>query len=866
MRTTTGLSSLAFLGMAIALLTGCGVPGAEHAAVIAERDSLRVTATAASLEAEKIQGELKSVGTTLDTTKADLVAVQTALATAQEKVAQVGVALATAESGLASAQAQTKDLGGQLAIVKRNNESLTADNNSLNARIPTLTYLPYRDPAGGLSLDYPTTWVKTPTNSQSPILVSYASQDSSASVVVVREELPQEISTASYFTATSQQLAARGYALTSSSDMAITGRSAIKGIFIGGNGAQVLLVTSVRDRTAYAAIFTTLTSRVFEWGLTFSEMVKSLNFPPATVTATPTTQATQTAATATPSQAVATATSRAVLSGTPDPSKTRPLPVLATPMPNPNARYGGTFRWLTSQDPVTFGIWDSSNNTSLAPSIPITDSLLERNEFETGKNDQILPNLAYDWWTDDAGTTWTFKLRQGAVFTDGAELTCADVEFSLKTIRDGLDAKGAELLSSPRGSYLRRATGITCPDKHTVQVKTDGPLMSLPATLALSSMAIMPKHVYEGNLRLWNNQALKVGVGPYTLKEYKPSEAYRLARNASYWNRPYPLLDGLDIINIGSVTAVNAAMRVGRAEYGGTSLSKANRDQMEAEGKVYVAGKGAGDGFFGLSVNFKKAPWSDSRFALAVRCAIDSAQVIQAESSDGFEGPVAPLADTPGGPSWGITKEEWKAIGPCFGPTAETNMSERQQIARDLLSQIGFLTSNPARPTVLWPSAGAPSTWQTIQTQLQAVGIQPSVQMLSVADVYAKILQGEFAIGTPTTGFVTSRRDPDHWFYEQFYSTSDRNYSFYRNPEADALIDRQSRTLDPTERTRLIRQTIVLLTKESAKIVIRHSYMAYPLAIWVRDMHWGQPGNQNTSMKMTRAWLDIAKMKEVLGQ
>jgi ABC-type transport system substrate-binding protein len=539
------------------------------------------------------------------------------------------------------------------------------------------------------------------------------------------------------------------------------------------------------------------------------------------------------------------------------------------PAANPNAQKGGTFRYLQAMDPVNFGIWDSANGNTLTPSVPITDSLLDKNEYEEGKSEQILSNLAYDWWTDAAGTTWTFKIKEGVKFTDGKDMTCADWEFSLETIRDVRDSTGAQMSVSPRAAWLKRARDISCADSYTLQIKTDGALPSLPATLAVSSFAVLPKHIYEGHLDLWLKEPIKVGVGAFMFDSYSPTEMYTLKRNPNYWNQPYPYLDSIQLPNMGSQTAINSAFQVGRGEYvSGTSFPKATRDQMEAQGKIYVQGKAAGDGFLSIEFNHAKAPFNDPRFHLAVRCAVDSAkEILTGENGQGFEGPIAPLKETPGGPTWGITLAEWKALGPCFGPTAETDMAQRQQIAKDLLAQMGFNAQNPAKPDTIWPSsASSQVAWPSLEADLRAVNILPNVAFLTNAPIYARAGAGEFDMGTPA-GFVTSRRDPDHWFYEQFYSTSDRNYGRYTNAETDALIDAQSRELDPAKRAALIKEAIITLTKNNAKVIVRHSYSAFPFASWVKDVYWGQPSNnQNTSAKFLRVWIDQAKMKEVLGQ
>ncbi len=562
--------------------------------------------------------------------------------------------------------------------------------------------------------------------------------------------------------------------------------------------------------------------------------------------------------------AVATATGPAVPTATVAETKVRPIPVLALPPANPKAVKGGVYRSLTATDPSNFGIWDSANGGTFTPAVPVHDSLLERNEYEEGKAEQILPNLAVDWWIDQAGTTWTFKLKEGVKYTDGKDFTCADARFSLMTIRDTRDPTGKTMTVSPRADYIKRVQDISCPDPLTLQIKTDGPLPSLPATLALSTYAVQPRHIFEGNLNWAKSPG--IGMGPFTFVSYTPTEIIKLKRNPNYWQQPYPYLEEFHIPNLGSATAVEGAFRVGRGE-SGSIASTSVRDQLISEGKIVLRGTGVADGFYSIEKNWQKAPFNDKRFSQVMRCAINSRIFIDtALNKEGWEGPIFPLASDPNGSPYAITKEEWKAISPCHGPTAETNMDQRRQIAKDLLTQMGFGATNPAKVKVVWPeSSASKSQWVPVESDLKAVGLLLDVEFLPTARIYDKFAAGEFDMGHPA-GYETSRRDPDHWLYEHYSSTSARNYGRYVNAEADALIAAQSKELDPTKRQKLLHDAEKLLLKDNAKIVLAHRFIPRLFSAWVMDQYWGRPANsQSTSAKWKRVWLDQAKMKQITG-
>ena len=62
--------------------------------------------------------------------------------------------------------------------------------------------------------------------------------------------------------------------------------------------------------------------------------------------------------------------------------------------------------------------------------------------------------------------------------------------------------------------------------------------------------------------------------------------------------------------------------------------------------------------------------------------------------------------------------------------------------------------------------------------------------------------------------------DPDVNFYENFYSTSDRNYTAYKNPEVDKLIDQQSAEIDRDKRKKLVWEIEKKLAEDLARPIV----------------------------------------------
>ncbi|MCH7863927.1 MAG: threonylcarbamoyl-AMP synthase [Proteobacteria bacterium] len=202
----------------------------------------------------------------------------------------------------------------------------------------------------------------------------------------------------------------------------------------------------------------------------------------------------------------------------------------------------------------------------------------------------------------------------------------------------------------------------------------------------------------------------------------------------------------------------------------------------------------------------------------------------------------APTLLRPGG----IAAEDIEAlIGPLAAPAADAKaapMEERLEIAKGLIADMGYGPDNPLRPYIMmWCSQGSAQCsyvdhFSMTVERLRAIGIEAEWDAFETARAYDKAYAGEFDM--LPWGFLTAMFDPDTWLYEHYYSTSDRNYGKYTNPEVDALIDLQSVTLDLEEREEIVKEISRILLTDNAKIPYYFSHTASIVQPWVKDWYW----------------------------
>ena len=147
-------------------------------------------------------------------------------------------------------------------------------------------------------------------------------------------------------------------------------------------------------------------------------------------------------------------------------------------------------------------------------------------------NNFQLSAMAAESWTQSAdGLTWTFKLRDGLVWSDGQPLTADDYVLSLtRAATTGYDfawywgyaggIKNWKSVTEEKGDP--KTLGIKAIDAHTLEVTTETPKPYLPGVVSL--WYPVPKHVFEklGDEYAANVKTL-VTSGPFMVESWEKS-------------------------------------------------------------------------------------------------------------------------------------------------------------------------------------------------------------------------------------------------------------------------------------------------------------------------------------------------------
>lgn len=232
-----------------------------------------------------------------------------------------------------------------------------------------------------------------------------------------------------------------------------------------------------------------------------------------------------------------------------------------------------------------------------------------------------VPGLAESWAKSNGGKTYTYTLRAGLTWSDGAPLTAEDVAYTVNRSRQESWLNYSSVTQNLTAKAL---------DDRTVEITSAVPDPKLPTM----DVYILPKHVYEkfdAKAVTKYNALDGVGSGPFTLVELKRGQFWRLRANPGYW-AGRPKVDEVVFRLFNNGDAMVAALKKGEIDAAHDVPSQAFRDLGSTKGIVTVQGEQGG--FTELALNggqgLKKGhpALSDLKVRQAIAHAIDKQTLI----------------------------------------------------------------------------------------------------------------------------------------------------------------------------------------------------------------------------------------------
>ncbi|MCC7441526.1 MAG: peptide ABC transporter substrate-binding protein [Bdellovibrionales bacterium] len=195
------------------------------------------------------------------------------------------------------------------------------------------------------------------------------------------------------------------------------------------------------------------------------------------------------------------------------------------PKPAPAKPSQGTLRFRIPADPATLDWTLAHTNAETYVIMNLMEGLLEE-----GPDLKPRPALAQSWTQSPDGKTYTFKLRKGVRWSDGADLKAQHFVDSWKRLMD-------PKLKASYAAFLSEVASIGAPDDSTFEVRLKRPVpyfLHIP-TFWVTFPVRRDLILRHGNA--WSQPPNLVTLGPYRLSRWEKDKTIILDRNPHYWGK-----------------------------------------------------------------------------------------------------------------------------------------------------------------------------------------------------------------------------------------------------------------------------------------------------------------------------------------
>ncbi|HEY2779713.1 MAG TPA: peptide ABC transporter substrate-binding protein [Steroidobacteraceae bacterium] len=427
---------------------------------------------------------------------------------------------------------------------------------------------------------------------------------------------------------------------------------------------------------------------------------------------------------------------------------------------------------------------------------------------------QVLPGVASSWSVDDSGTEYTFRLRDGAHWSNGQPVRAQEFVFAWRRVLD--PTRGSPVSDDLRlisgapeiiaGRLSPNALGVYAPSDKVLVVKLERPAPYLPQILTHS--ATFP--VYSEASARSHSPNTWVSNGPYVLLNWVPGTKLELGRNPNYWDGPNVHIAKVEYKIASDQNSQLSQYRAGELDI--TDIVPANaipwiRAQHSNE---LVVAPFLATAYFGLNLS-APALASNGQLRKALAMAIDRKRIAAAQ---GFGQPPAYGFVPPG--TWNYTPQQW--------PWSALSDADRIAEAKRLYASSGYSLAKPLRIRLLFNSNIA----------IKQTAILIAAMWKEALGIDTELTEEEYRV------FLQSRHDKTRWevarlgwtadfndasnFLDTFRGNSPNNDAGYSNSSYDALLDAAARTADLDTRRQLL---------EAAERVMLGDYPILPLYFFV---------------------------------
>ena len=502
---------------------------------------------------------------------------------------------------------------------------------------------------------------------------------------------------------------------------------------------------------------------------------------------------------------------------------------------SPAPKKGGILTFAVVASPPSYDCHAEITFGAVHPLAPHYSLLLK---VDGANFPKVAGDLAESWTSAPDGSSHTFKLHRNVKFHDGSALTAADVKASYERI-----IRPPAGVVSVRQSYYADFGDIETPDDSTVVFKMKAPIAGVLELLASPFNCIYS----DSRLKAGGGYPGKevMGSGAFQFGEHVQGSHWTGKRFEGYFKPGLPYLDGFKAYFVKS-TAVVTGLIGNQFDAEFRFVTPPERDTLvEKMGDKVAVHETPLLGGNIFVFNTKKKPFDDIRVRQALSMAIDrwgGGANIGKISSLRFIGGVSRPGSAMAIPEADLVKL------PGFGKDPEQARAE----ARRLLKEAGAeglefkFTNRSGIESYTTGGIYAVDQWRRI-------GLKATHEQLETKLYFEAFASGKFDVGME---FISDYLDDPTQNFVKFLSKklTPLGYSGHEDTKIDALYQKQQRTLDPVERTKVVREldAYVQTTAYSVPYLWTQRIVVMPKKV----KGWHMTPTHYLSQDLAEVWLD----------